>query len=197
LGTPLLFFAPGMALLVSRPAWRETRESKRWSPLMAGVILVALVGLLWVSRPIAAAWAANRGAGQMAQVELADWPLGRWVAGEYVAALAPVEARLAEVVQVDPVNVTAHYRLGLLAMGRWEWETAVPHLQIAHEAAPTHRGIRKNLGYSAVWLGNFEQAASLLADIPETQAEMAAYVHWWQQQGRPDLAERAGMMANR
>lgn len=195
LGTPLLFFAPGMALLVSRPAWRGGRERMRRSLLLAGAILVALVGLLWVSRPIAAAWAANRGAVQMAQVELADWPLDRWTAGEHVAALAPLAAQFTAVVQSDPVNVTAHYRLGLLAMGRWEWETAVSHLQIAHEAAPTHRGIRKNLGYSAVWSGHFEQAASLLADIPETQAEMAAYAHWWQQQGRPDLAERAAMMA--
>lgn len=197
LGTPLLFFAPGMALLVSRPAWRGARERMRRSLLLAGAIVVALAGLLWISRPIAAAWAANRGAVQMAQVELADWPLDRWTAGEYVAALAPLAAQFTAVVEADPANVTAQYRLGLLAMGRWEWETAVAHLQIAHETAPTHRGIRKNLGYSAVWSGNFEQAASLLADIPETQAEMAAYAHWWQQQGRPDLAERAAMMATR
>ena len=194
LGTPFLFFAPGMALLVSGPAWHGLSGDWRWPLAVATAIFAALAGLLWISRPIPAAWAANRGAVQMAQTELADWPLDRWAVGEYAAALAPLQAQFTAAAQADPGNVTAQYRLGLLAMGRWEWETAVFHLQIAHQAAPTHRGVRKNLGYSAVWSGNFEQAASLLADIPETQAEMAAYVHWWQQQGRPDLAEQAAIM---
>jgi hypothetical protein len=191
LGTPLLLFAPGMALALSSPAWRGAASDRRWTLAAAAAILLALAGLLWLSRPVQAAWAANRGAVQMAQIELADWPLDRWAMGEYAAALASLEAQFAAAIQADPANVTARYRLGLLAMGEREWETAVFHLQIAHEAAPTHRGVRKNLGYSTVWLGNYPQAALILADIPETQAEMSAYIHWWEQQGQPDLAERA------
>lgn len=195
LGTPLLFFAPGMALAVSSPAWRGVASGWRWPLAVAATSLVALAGLVWISRPVTAAWSANRSALQMAQIELADWPLDRWTEGEYVMALAPVGSQLAEAIQSDPMNVTAQYRLGLLAMERWEWETAVIHLQIAHETAPTHRGIRKNLGYSYVWLGEFERAAVVLDNISETQAEMAIYSQWWSQRGRPDLAERAAVMA--
>jgi hypothetical protein len=58
-----------------------------------------------------------------------------------------------------------------------------------------HPGIRKNLGYSLVWMARYNQAYLLSQDIPEARDELETYVWWWQNQGRKDLAGRAGQMA--
>ena len=78
-----------------------------------------------------------------------------------------------------------------------DYETAVFHLEAAHQIDPDHRGIEKNLGYSYVWLGEYDKAMPLLADIPETYQEMDEYSRWWLQQERPDLANRAAEMSRR
>ncbi|MEZ4593090.1 MAG: hypothetical protein R3D55_18405, partial [Chloroflexota bacterium] len=95
---------------------------------------------------------------------------------------------------LNPANRTAHHRLGLLAMLAREYDTAVAHLQTAHAVTPEYRGIVKPLGYSYVWLGAYDQAAPLLATIPEAQVEMTVYTSWWQDQERPDLASQATSM---
>lgn len=197
-GTPLLFVVPGLALAVAGPYWqgRAGQWRRRWLPGVGAALLATTAVWLLLSQPVAATWAANRGALAMARVELADWPTGTWADGRDLPLLEPAAAQLAQAAQADPTNVTAQYRLGLLAMLAREYETAVIHLEAAHQAAPHHRGVTKNLGYSYVWLGDFTRAATLLSDIPETGAEMAAYAAWWQHQGRPDLAAQAAVMAD-
>ncbi|MCA9999597.1 MAG: tetratricopeptide repeat protein, partial [Anaerolineales bacterium] len=111
-----------------------------------------------------------------------------------VAELEPAAALLAHALDLDATNVTAQYRLGLIAMLNRDYETAVAHLEIAHQRDPNHRGITKNLGYSYIWLGDLAQARTLLANICEVEQEMGVYVWWWRQQGRPDLSGRAAQM---
>jgi hypothetical protein len=93
--------------------------------------------------------------------------------------------------------VTAHHRLGLIAAAHGDNAAAVAQLEQAYSANPSHRGIRKVLGYSYVWLGQIDRAFPLLTTIPEAQAEMSLYAWWWGTQGRDDLAARAAQMAER
>ena len=198
LGTPLLFVLPGMAAMLTdagekRPLFTFSIRRRR---MIAVVVLLALLAAgigrrYW----LAARWQANWGAVSMARIELAAWPTGRWDDGRYLAALAPAQQRLRQAVALDGANVTAHYRLGLMAMQARDFATAVTHLQTAYEQQPQHRGIAKSLGYSYVWTNNFEEGMAVLAPITEAGREMAVYAWWWREQGEEALAEQAAAMA--
>ncbi|MFH1635861.1 MAG: tetratricopeptide repeat protein, partial [Chloroflexota bacterium] len=68
------------------------------------------------------------------------------------------------------------------------------HLEAAFQTDPEHRGVRKNLGYSYAWAGQYEKALDVLAPIPEGESELNVYIWWWGTQGRADLSERAQEM---
>jgi hypothetical protein len=195
-GTPLLFVVPGIVVATSR-----RQEVKRLLPSMPGLKpgLAWVVGLALVGvglRLAAAEWKANLGAVFMARTELAGWPTGEWDDGHHVSALDPAATLFTQVVDIASANRTARHRLGLIAMLRQDFGTAVTHLKIAHKLDPDHRGILKTLGYSYVWIGEFDQAAALLKSIPESDREMNVYTGWWLSQGREDLSKLAVDMAN-
>ncbi len=204
-----LFLLPGMAVAVTRlNGWEEKRKRQRRSasspaatrPALVGaaVILVAIVILFLINdRAILADWYANLGAVEMARVELADWPTNEWDDGRNVAALAPAEALFNQALALDPENRTAHHRLGLIAMLRRDFATAIAHLETAYRLDPNHRGLRKALGYSYAWVGEFDKALTPLQPITEARQEMNIYTWWWAAQGRSDLAERAAVMETR
>ncbi len=194
LGTPFLFVLPGIVVLASRQ-----REVERLRPFSFAapvfIFLAAALAALTLQPSLLGRWYANRGAAAMARIELQDWPTQIWDDGRYAAQLAPAQAFLQRAIAIQPANRTAQSRLGLIALAKRDFETAVTHLQIAHDRDPDHRGIAKSLGYSYVWTGDLGRAADLLADIPEARREMKAYVHWWNEQGRPDLAALADAQA--
>lgn len=198
LGTPLLFVLPGMVVALA-PAKlpRQTPGFPTRTGRMVGtaVLLLLLMGGLLNYRQLAANWYANWGAVLMARAELADWPTGHWDDGHNLAALAPAQAQLQRAATLNGNNVTAHYRLGLLAMLERNFATAVTHLETAYEQNPNHRGLAKSLGYSYVWSGELAQGFVVLAPISEAGREMAVYSGWWQEQGEADLAQRAAEMA--
>ncbi len=194
-GTPLLLVLPGMAVAVARK-WEVRRLTPSFVLIKSRVALIIILLLAGVgaNQSIASAWYANLGAVKMARTELAGWPTRQWADGRNAAALLPAEALFQQAVQINPNNRTAHYRLGLAAMLRREYETAVTHLEAAYALDSDHRGIVKSLGYSYVWVGDLEKAAVLLENIPEARREMTVYSRWWGRQGRPDLAARAAEM---
>ncbi|WP_420632199.1 tetratricopeptide repeat protein [Candidatus Leptofilum sp.] len=200
LASPLLFFAPAMAIVVTRrrsdkaPTNGVRRQRWAWG---LGATAVFLVGLFFGFRQtVQAQWYANLGALELARAELVGWPTNQWDAGENLERFEPATAQFERALAIDPQNRTAHHRLGLIALVERDFETAVAHLEQAHEQAPNYRGIVKTLGYSYVWLGQFDQAAEILAIIPEARAEMNIYNSWWERQNRPDLATKAGEMAS-
>jgi tetratricopeptide (TPR) repeat protein len=201
-GTPFLFTLPALGaatyLHPEAPEQRlqERRGATRWQALIAvlAVLLVAVLALIsW--KPLLASGYANLGAVRMAQVELADFPSGQWQDGSQVPALTGAESLLQRAVGIDSENVTANYRLGLIAMLRRDYPAAQAYLERAFAKEPEHQGVRKSLGYCYAWLGEFELAGKLLGDSPGVRAELEAYTWWWVQQDRPDLAERARHMA--
>ncbi len=91
----------------------------------------------------------------------------------------------------NPGNRTASHRLGLIAMVKREYPSAVRHLESAYKRDPDHPGIMKNLGYSYLWANQMKPAHQILSTLPEAVRELDVYTWWWDQLSRPDLANIA------
>jgi len=196
-GTPLLFLLPGFAVALSRG---NVQGVLKIVPIQWGVVTLLLfivfVGIFL--RPQGrAAWVSNKGAIQMARVELADWPTNEWDDGRTVPELQSAKQLFDQALEIDPTNRTAHHRLGMIAMLERDFETAVDHLEAARQAGEDHTGIRKSLAYSYVWNGQFDKAQMLLVNLPEAHAELEVYLWWWGTQDREDLSQQAEQMLNR
>lgn len=211
-GTPFLFTLAGLAAAMERletveetgtsgiASWIEMKRSDpQWinvemaSKVTLAVLLAGMV-LMW-HKPLLAEWYADLGAIEMARVELADFPSGKWDDGSHLDLLFPAERYFEIALGHDEGNLTAHHRLGLIAKSRGEFEAAIAHLERAYLDAPTHRGIRKALGYSYVWSGDFYKASLLFKDLPETKRELENYIGWWARLERQDLSDQAKLMA--
>lgn len=201
LGTPFLFFTPSIAILVSRR--QSSYEGhflpapllKRGSFLLMAAGFVLLLGLVFIYRNhLTATWQANQAALKMDQVLLQRWPQNEWREKSSAGRLRPAHAQFEEALTKDPQNRTAHQRLGIMAYIARDYDSAVAHLSAAYEQDQNHRGLRKMLGYSYVWLGEFDAAARLLQNIPESHAEMETYTNWWRQLDQADLSQNARTM---
>jgi len=200
-GSLLVFVIPGFAVGITQPALQQGQEgvsNRGWQmvKIVAAVGAAAIILFVGITcrQTWMAAWHANLGAVEMARVELAGFPGTGWDEGSEAGLLAPAEAYFLQALAYNPDNRTANHRLGLIAMQRRDFATAVSYLETAHRIDDDHRGINKNLGYSYAWLGKFEQAAPLLNQIPEASQELSTYIWWWGTQGQDDLAVNAETM---
>jgi tetratricopeptide (TPR) repeat protein len=205
-GPLLALFPAGMAALISRLGVAEQRTEalapntdKRGfgraglRPLLLIPVLAVL--LILFLKPMAAQWYANLGAVQMAKVELANYPAARWSEGEHISQLAPAVINFQRALALQPDNQTANHRMGLISMTARDFAAATGYLQTAYAQDMENRGIIKNLGYSFLWNGDLEKAESFLSRIPEAQHELDAYIWWWNDRQRPELADRASQMS--
>jgi O-antigen ligase len=157
----------------------------------------AAIVLLWVAiamangRQIEAAWLANRGAVELAKVELAGFPESGWAGEAIIPRLSAADASLRTALQLDPANRTANHRLGLILLYHRDFLSAAGYLEAALAQAPSHRGIVKSLAYCYVWLGEMDRAQVLLTQIPEAAEELDVYTWWWTTQNRDDLSAKA------
>jgi tetratricopeptide (TPR) repeat protein len=207
-GIPALLIPAGLALSGLRinqtepnsDGWSEglavapqTRQLDQTRVIVSAVALLAVFLALSLTfrSSLFSAWYTDLGAVHMARIGLADFPSGEWDDGSRVEALSPAVDLFQRSLRLKPDNRTAHHRLGLIAMLRHDFSSAVTHLDRAHELDPGHRGVRKALGYSFVWAGRPEEATAVLAEIPEAKQEMGVYVWWWGTQDRPDLSAHA------
>ena len=204
-GTALLFYPLGMAMMgvVNQKHSRDEaikppRALSRLKLAMTTLSILALILVFGVNiNRVVSHWYANLGAIQMSQAELKNFPSGRWATFDMVRTLEAAESTFQNALHYERYNQTANHRLGLISMLRQDFKTAAAHLELAHRAAPNHRGIIKSLGYCYVWLGDMDKAQKLLAQIPETQHEMKNYIWWWETQDRPDLSENASIIVSR
>jgi len=195
IGTLLCLVLAGLSMTL-RPAMQRaaTHKDLRFHSL----VVLPLIGFLILNfSTVRSAWSANLGAVQMAKVELAGFPTGKWTEPSILPKLEQANVSFQSALEADPTNRTANHRLGLIAMLRGDFSSAILHLEKAHRGAPNHRGIIKALGYSYAWSGNIEEASLFLGKIPEARHELGVYVWWWEDQGRPDLSEKAPLMISR
>jgi tetratricopeptide (TPR) repeat protein len=209
-GSPLLLFMPGLALMLVysertiNPVVNKYRKlngtgkevkSSLNRRVIANLLIVAIaVVIIIINKPLFASWYANLGAVEMSRQELKGFPSQRRDGSDEIE-LAQAVTYLSYANGLDPNNQTANHRMGLIAFDNREFPHAQEYLSRAYDVNPKHRGIIKSLGYTYTWLGQFDNAAQLLINIPEAKYEMDVYSWWWGTQGREDLAKQAEVMA--
>ncbi len=195
-GLLLLFVFSGVSAAITqyRPSSVElfgTRVPRSVILLSAVLLLGALAAILF-QRSVLSTWYANLGAVEMAQIELDEsWPTNQWQDGAEAAQLAAAESRFQEALALNNNNITALYRMGMIALARQDFDTAAGYLSAAYYQNPDHRGVQKALGYSALWNGDLQTAEELLSPLPEIVYELGNYVTHWQRLGRPELGDQA------
>ncbi|MCO5192589.1 MAG: O-antigen ligase family protein [Anaerolineae bacterium] len=199
---PFLLLPAGFALagypVAEMRIWRRRISAeRRYRFALVAVIAVILVIALTQWNNWRTGWTVNMGVLAMARQQFADWPTGEWDDGSTAARLGSAEQRFEQALTSDPDNATAHHRLGLIAMMRRDYAAAAAHLQAAYDQNPGHDGIRKNLGLSYAWLGDYEVAQPLLAATRDARQELDIYRWWWLTQGEAMLSDRATQMAAR
>ena len=186
-GRPVRFPASGL----------EQNNAKVISVSVFAVSTVLITLLVTNFNRVRAIWYANLGVIEMAQVELAGFPTDKWAESAILPDLETAEVSFRSAFNFDPANRTANHRLGLIAMLRRDFDSAVEYLEFAHHQTPEHRGIIKALGYCYVWLGDIDRAQMFLSEIPEAAHELGVYDWWWSDRGRDDLSANAALMGSR
>lgn len=210
-GTPFLWVVAGLAVFIQPSAravqdlvpetisrWKGSPVVRRWALPMVGLVVLAIAvygAMAW--KQTAALGLANLGAVRMAQVQLSEFPTNEWNDRQDVGALAGAQRFFEQALSLDPTNRTANHRLGLIAMLRQDYPSAIGYLDAALRRDPGHRGVVKNLGYVYVWAGHYDKAQALLVNVPEAKRELRVYSWWWATHGRADLAQNAEQMIHR
>lgn len=208
-GTPLLLLLPALAIMLANtenPALTMTDQSQGtgYSSIdsrirrivIPGIVLIVFFSVIATfQRSLFAIWYSNLGAVEMSRIELMNWPINKWNDNPDVAPLIKAENLFYTTLIYNPNQRTARHRLGLVAMQERDFIRAQYELERAYDIDPEHRGIRKALGYTYVWMGNLNDAAMMLIGVHEAESEMEIYSWWWRDRERQDLSAQATEMA--
>jgi tetratricopeptide (TPR) repeat protein len=199
-GTPLLFLAPGIGLALRTPGAVAPVKTGQKSPInwrkllwVSAILIILVIAAFGQSgyMPLTASWYANLGSVYQAKAELYDYPSGSFAYSPEEGPLEQAKGYFKRALMFDPQNVTANYRMGIIASDGMDFQAAIPYLETAFQWNESHRGIQKVLGYNYAWTAQPELAAEMLAEIPEARGELDVYVWWWGTQGRADLSANA------
>ncbi|TLM99589.1 tetratricopeptide repeat protein, partial [bacterium] len=159
-----------VALDSSRPG-RHLRGS-----LLPGVLtIVFLVGVLAFTWPPVAVWNANRAALLQTRADF-DPSL---TPEEQSAMRSESDALFQQALAIDPTSVPINRRYGLLLLEEDRFAAAIPHLELAYQAAPDHIAGRKGLGLAYLWNGDLARAAATLGGMPGIIVELQGLA--WQE----------------
>lgn len=197
---PLTF---GLALPKARSrgpyAYHAPRAEQGPALSAAGALLpLAAVVALFVRPDVQALWYANLGAASQAQAELAAYSWPQWPVQDALRRSTEIDLEAAETyyraaLAFDPANVTAHRRLGQIALSRGEYAAAQSHLEAAHRQAPAQRTTRLLLGEVYAVSGQAEQAAALWHSSAVEPTELDERLWWYEYVGAGQ--EATGMEA--
>ncbi|MBM4429381.1 MAG: tetratricopeptide repeat protein, partial [Chloroflexi bacterium] len=179
-GVLFLFVPMGLVVALAPhgdAAWM--RRQARAGVLVLGIGL-SLAALIWHTS-IAAAVQANLGAVTQAQAELAGYRTKTWSleqarrTGDQSLAVAWFQRALGQ----DAWQPTANLRLGLLYLGRGEYEAALPLLERAYELRPDLQAAQQALAEVYLAVGRLDESAALWAGVDDAliklQQTMARY----------------------
>lgn len=191
---PLLF----LPLLVAWPIRlrRRADDPTAWGRLsFAGAVLpLALVVLPLLLPGSRAGFQANLGAVEqtVAELSLYDWPaypLQDELRRNGDADLSRAEARYRASLVLDPDNVTAHQRLGQIALARGEIDAAREHLEAAYAASPERKSVRQLLGEVVAIQDDPVRAADLWNGLDFGAGQLTVRHFWYEHvQDRESLA---------
>lgn len=204
---PMLFALAGLTIAIGHLALAQidprqvSRAStqkyhrKQWIGLAAIAIAVAIsITIFW--QVIASAWYANVGAIYQAQADLS--PNVDDATREVIMTRASVYFEHA--LDLNPSQAVANRRLGMMALERQDFETAIIYLERAYTQEPQNQAILKTLGYAYLWTGQLDQAQELFwqVDFQSRLVGELRYWHWWwSTKDQENLSAYAGEMAQR
>lgn len=170
--------APLRTLTLGQLVWRSAAVL---APPAALLLL-----LLWPGSR--GALQANLGAVEQSSRELALYSWPAWDVQDRLRRSAAVDldgaiARYAAALQEDPQNVTAHRRLGQIAVARGDLAAAQEHLTAAWQRAPQERATRLLLGEVLALQGQPEQAAALWRTVDTSNGSLDVLAYWLSQVG--------------
>ncbi|MCA0457358.1 MAG: O-antigen ligase family protein [Chloroflexi bacterium] len=184
---PLLFLMMALAVSTGIYALREEAfeergtnfvSGKRLIPLAtAAVVVLMVVGYLAFNKPILAAWHTNLGAVDEARADTTMRPLMR--PDDRAAYLANARSEYGQALAIDPDYPNANRRLGMMEVDAGNYDVGIPMLEKAYAAEPNYQAAIKGLGLAYVWVGRTQDAACLLATLPDT-GEMLEELYNWQ-----------------
>ncbi|MFW6116422.1 MAG: tetratricopeptide repeat protein, partial [bacterium] len=156
---------------------------------VGGIAVVGILAAILVlaRRPLTSMAYANAGALSQARGELTEGLAN----GQRSALLKEATRYYEEAIAMDQDNRTAHQRLGMLAMDARRFNEAVGHLEVAHQADPANTTTHKALGLAYTWVGHLDQAAQLLAEVPDIVKELNVWGWWRGTQGEHEQAANA------
>lgn len=184
---PLLFVMMALAVSTGIHALREEAfeehatnfvSGKRIIPLAAAALVVVLVGgYLLFNKTLMAAWHTNLGAMDESRADTIMRPIMR--PDERAAYLANARSEYGQALAIDPDFPSANRRLGNLEVNEGNFEAAIPLLEKAYAAESYYQASIKGLGLAYVWVGRTQDAACVLATLPDT-GEMLEELYNWQ-----------------
>ncbi len=209
-GTPLLLLLPALAIMLvntenppltmtdqSQGPGYPSKDSRIRRIVIPGIVLIVFFSVIATfQRSLFAIWYSNLGAVEMSRIELMNWPINNWNDNPDVTPLIKAENLFYTTLIYNPNQRAARHRLGLVAMQERDFIRAQYELERAYGIDPEHRGIRKALGYTYVWMGNLNDAAMMLIGVHEAESEMEIYSWWWGENNRRDLATQASEMVS-
>lgn len=192
---PILFVPLGFAIALywsvqQRPYVREATAvapghrafRSPWRGVAALTPLLAVALLLFWPGSLAALYA-NLGAVVQTKAELSQYHWPEWPIQDELRRTGAVDLSLAmsyyaAALAVDRANVTAHKRLGQIALSQGEYHAAVQHLSAAYRVAPEPSNIRLLLGEANAVSGDMGEAVALWRTV-ETYPGQLDHRLWW------------------
>jgi len=204
---PMLFALAGLTIAIGHPVLAQIdlgqvsrvstqkHHRARWIG-MATIAIALAIPLAGFWQPIVGAWYANIGAIYQAQADLS--PNVDDATREIIRAQASVYFERA--LDLNPSQAVANRRLGMMALERQDFETAIIYLERAYAQEPQNQAILKTLGYAYLWTGQLDQAQELFEQVDfqsRLVGELRYWHWWWGTKDRGNLSAYAGEMAQR
>jgi O-antigen ligase len=198
-------YASRLAPLLALPlavAWpirprRRADDCVAWGSLsfLGAAIPAALIALAFVWPGSRAAFQANLGAVEQTVAELSvyeqpAWPLQDDLRRAGGVDLAAAEARYTAALLLDPGNVTAHQRLGQIALARGDLDAAERHLAAAYADAPDRRPVRQLLGEIYALQCEPERGVQLWQSLDLRAGQLQAREFWYGHVEQPERLQR-------
>jgi hypothetical protein len=151
--------------------------------LFVSFVPILIVALLFSWPQARAALHANVGAVAQAKAELAvyswpSWKIQDEMRRDGLVDLSAAVGSYHQALGLDPGNVTAHQRLGQIALSQGDYPSARQHLERAYTLAPDRRAVRQLLGEVYAVTGDLDAAVALWRTI-DTSQEQLKLRHWW------------------
>jgi hypothetical protein len=208
---PMFFVLMGLAVSIGRPAllWAdeeagsnesdEATESAATWPKFAfvggGAVILVILALLFQTS-LRGTWHANMGAVYQTQADLTK-NLDESIRDSLRAnAISEFE----QAINIQPDQVVAHRRLGMMALNNQDFDTAITHLEVAYPQEPTNQATVQALGLSYLWTGQLDKAEQTLRQldrVEELAKDLPNRQKRWEKDGYSDIAAYTGEMAER